>query len=291
MQGVKPDISYNIEQFVALNERQTNFYMFRTEAAVLEAAHRTNGTGPHHLRLLDVGCGLGTQAAKLSLRGWEAHGIDASDSMLRLGQFRFPAVHQRVRMVRGIAEGLPFQDSSFDLVICQGAMDHFADRQRFVAEAARVLRPGGHLVVALANYQSLSCRIGKGMHRMMGKIGVGTPPGLRYWGIPDDHTFEGSYKLMKRLARGRLRLVGIHGASMFLFLPPWRGFLEMLSFRAAAATFRVVDRLAYRFPWAADVVIATWRKEPTSPPLWLRRNGRGNGKRQSSAVPSSPAQR
>jgi SAM-dependent methyltransferase len=263
MQVIKPDTEYKIEQFPFFDERQATFYLYRTEVAMREAVLRTNGTGHHSLRLLDVGCGLGMQAARLALRGWETYGVDASESMLQLGRFKFPVVRNRVQMARGIAESLPFADNTFDLVMCQGAMDHFADRHRFVQEVARVLKPDGYLVVALANYDSLACRIGKTMHRMMGKIGMQTPRRYRFWGIPDDHTFAGSPRVVKELGSGRLKLVSVHGASMFLFLPPWRNLLEILSYPAAAATFRVVDRLAHRFSSAADVMIATWRKEPT----------------------------
>jgi len=284
MQAVKPDTEYRIEQFTIFNDRETDFYLHRTEKAVFQAVQRLNGKGTH--RLLDVGCGLGMQAARLALRGWEAYGIDASDQMLKLGQFRFPAVHKRVRLARGIAEALPFRGGYFDVVMCQGAMDHFADRERFVAEVERVLKPGGHFVVALANYESLSCRVGKALDDLSRFIGIDTLERHQFWRIPADHTFVGSYRLLKGLDNGTMRIARIHGASMFLFLPPWRELLEALPFELAAATFRVVDRVAYRFPSAADVVIAALRKEDLSDLLQLRLEAGGNGKKRSSAVPA-----
>ena len=284
MQAVKPDTDYRIEQFTIFDDRETDFYLHRTEKAVFQAVQRLNGKGTG--RLLDVGCGLGMQAARLALRGWEAYGIDASDQMLKLGQFRFPAVHKRVRLARGIAEALPFRGGYFDVVMCQGAMDHFADRECFVAEVERVLKPGGHFVVALANYESLSCRIGKALDDLSRFLGVDTPERHQFWRIPADHTFIGSYKLLKGLDNGTMRIARIHGASMFLFLPPWRELLEALPFELAAATFRVVDRVAYRFPSAADVVIAALRKEDLSDLLQLRLEARGNGKKRSTAVPA-----
>lgn len=285
MDGRKPDVNYRIEQFPLYEERQTHFYLHRTEAAVIEVVGRAGERGANRRRLLDVGCGLGTQAAKLWLRGWEPHGMDASDSMLRLGQYRYRVVHKTVRAVRGIAENLPYRDSTFDAVMCQGAMDHFADPHAFVEEAARVLKPGGRLIIALANYESLSCRIGLTIDRLMGCIGVTTPPKYRFWTIPEDHTFRGSYAFLKRLARGRLRLLGMNGASMFLFLPPWRGFLETLPFVAASAVFRVVDRIAWTFPTTADVVIGVWQKEEVGGGVrW--QEALAEWKRRSSAVPS-----
>ncbi|MGD0115310.1 MAG: methyltransferase domain-containing protein [Dehalococcoidia bacterium] len=289
MQAVKPDIDYRIEQFTVFNDRQTSFYLHRTERAVFEAVQRLSGDGT--LRLLDVGCGLGMQAARLALHGWKAYGIDASDQMMRLGQYRFYQVHRKVRFARGIAEALPFRSATFDVVMCQGAMDHFAEKDVFVSEVARVLRPGGHFVVALANYESISCRIGRAMHDLGRAFHVETPQRYHFWRIPTDHTFVGSYRLVTGLANGELRLARAHGVSMFLFLPPWRELLEALPFRASDAVFRVVDRLASRFPSAADVVVATLHKEDLSDLLRLRQDARGNGKRQSSVAPVCLPQR
>jgi SAM-dependent methyltransferase len=285
MQAVKPDTEYRLEQFKFFNDRETDFYLHRTEKAVFDAVQRLNGTGGTH-RLLDVGCGLGMQAARLALRGWEAYGVDASDQMLRLGQFRFPVVHKKLRVARGIAEALPFRDGYFDVVMCQGAMDHFADRQRFAAEVERVLKPGGHFVVALANYESLACRIGKVLDDVSRFLGVDTPSRYQFWRIPTDHTFLGSYRLLTGLDDGAMHVARIHGASMFLFLPPWRELLETVPYRLAAATFKVVDRIAYRLPSAADMVIAVLRKEDLSDLLQLRLEARGNGKKRSTVAPA-----
>jgi SAM-dependent methyltransferase len=194
-------------------------------------------------------------------------------------------VHKGVRSVRGIAECLPYCDETFDVVMCQGAMDHFADAALFFGEAARVLKPGGRLVVAVANYESFSCTIGERFHRFVSRFGVKTPAKYKFWRIPEDHTFKGSYRFMKGLAKGRLELVRLHGASMFLFLPPWWKLLEALSFRSAKAVFRAIDRIAYRLPVAADVVIGVWQKPAEAEPVsW--RVALAEWRRQSSAVPS-----
>ncbi len=48
----------------------------------------------------------------------------------------------------GNAEGLPFVDASFDVVVCRAALHHFADPRRALAEAARVTRVGGRVVMS-----------------------------------------------------------------------------------------------------------------------------------------------
>jgi SAM-dependent methyltransferase len=50
------------------------------------------------------------------------------------------------RLVRARAEDLPWRDATFDRVFCVNALHHFADRSRFLAEARRVLKPGGGLL-------------------------------------------------------------------------------------------------------------------------------------------------
>ncbi len=148
------DLRYSIEQFYFDQEPDSRLYLRRIEEAVLETA----GPSPHpEARVLDVACGTGKQMARLQALGWQACGVDASDEMLRLGQYISKEVLDCDRSLRSLAEVLPFRDGSFDLVLCQGSLDHFAQPRLFMAEAARVLAPSGRLVVALANYDSLSC--------------------------------------------------------------------------------------------------------------------------------------
>ena len=50
------------------------------------------------------------------------------------------------RLVRARAEDLPWRDATFDRIFCVNALHHFSDRDRFFAEARRILRPGGGLL-------------------------------------------------------------------------------------------------------------------------------------------------
>jgi SAM-dependent methyltransferase len=63
--------------------------------------------------------------------------------MLEQARARVP----NARIVQGRAEALPFTDASFDRVLCVNAFHHFTDKTAFIAEARRVLRPGGGLLV------------------------------------------------------------------------------------------------------------------------------------------------
>ncbi len=54
----------------------------------------------------------------------------------------------RLRFSLGAAEQLPYPDATFDLVVTTTSFDHWADQRAGLGECARVLAPGGHLVLA-----------------------------------------------------------------------------------------------------------------------------------------------
>jgi len=93
-------------------------------------------------RTLDVGCGTGAFAVALAERGGKVWGIDASPEMLAEAQ----AKEARARFRQANAEALPFKDSWFERVVMRLSLHHL-DRTRALREAARVLVPGGKLVV------------------------------------------------------------------------------------------------------------------------------------------------
>lgn len=99
-------------------------------------------------RILDLGCGDGLLTWTLAERGAWAVGIDVDRAMLEAASARSPRRRrQRPRFVEGRIELLPFSDGSFDVVLIVTVLCLVADRAGAVREAARVLRPGGRLVI------------------------------------------------------------------------------------------------------------------------------------------------
>jgi ubiquinone/menaquinone biosynthesis C-methylase UbiE len=127
---------------------------FRTPQPVLDAvAARLATLGPFGAGL-DVCCGTGAGMAMLRpLCRTRVVGIDFSQGMLDVGRRRTAAAPGTARLdfVRGDALSLPF-GPEFDLVTCFGALGHITrrDERRFVAEIARVLRPGGRFAFVTA---------------------------------------------------------------------------------------------------------------------------------------------
>ena len=91
----------------------------------------------------EVGCGTGHWLALLRSRVRRAAGIDLSGEMLQRARTAAPFA----LLVRGRAEELPWTSATFDRLFCVNALHHFDDRDGFMCEARRVLRPGGALLI------------------------------------------------------------------------------------------------------------------------------------------------
>ena len=117
-------------------------------------------------RVLDIGCGQGTQALRLSRRGHTVTGLDSSAQLLddfRVALAAEPAeVGGRVRLIQGDAEAITelFAPSSFDVVLCQGVLMYFADPDPLLDAIAQVVVPGGVVSLLVRNGDALAMRPG-----------------------------------------------------------------------------------------------------------------------------------
>lgn len=98
---------------------------------------------------LDAACGTGRLTRHLLDRGHRVIGVDASPEMLEVARRRLAGAELR----RGDLRELPVGDEAVDLVVCGLALSHVEDLRPVLADFARVLRPGGHLVVSDAHHE------------------------------------------------------------------------------------------------------------------------------------------
>lgn len=94
---------------------------------------------------LDAACGTGRHTAKLVELGHQVIGVDTSEAMLAIAREK---VGKEVSLRVGRLEQLPVDDASVDLVTCALALTHVSDLGPVMREFARVLRPGGRVLIS-----------------------------------------------------------------------------------------------------------------------------------------------
>ncbi|MEU0986814.1 class I SAM-dependent methyltransferase [Streptomyces sp. NPDC005953] len=92
---------------------------------------------------LDAACGTGRQTLALTSRGFRTTGVDQSPQMLDKARANAPEAQYRV----GRLESLPLDDQSVDVAVCSLAMTHLPELDASVAELARVVKPGGRIII------------------------------------------------------------------------------------------------------------------------------------------------
>jgi len=94
----------------------------------------------------DLGCGAGQVTAALAPFVAHVTAVDASAAMLQAARKRLQG-HSNVDLRRGELEALPIDDARLDLAIAMLVLHHVAEPEKALAEAARVLKPGGRLLI------------------------------------------------------------------------------------------------------------------------------------------------
>jgi ubiquinone/menaquinone biosynthesis C-methylase UbiE len=99
------------------------------------------------LDVLDVGCGAGTQSRYWTEHGHKYWGIDINEPLIQLARRRAAEHRLPVRFDVGTATALPCADESIDICLLPELLEHVANWQKCIAEAIRILRPGGLIYV------------------------------------------------------------------------------------------------------------------------------------------------
>src|SRR5215472_16310341 len=131
-------------------------HRYEKEWHIPEAADFNGARG---LRVLEIGCGLGTDGARFARAGAEYTGVDLTEAAIDLARRRFQLFDLPGSFRPADAEHLDFPDQSFDLVYSHGVLHHTPDTAGAVKEIHRVLRPRGRAIVMLYHRDSYNYRV------------------------------------------------------------------------------------------------------------------------------------
>jgi SAM-dependent methyltransferase len=254
------DLDRDMSDVIPTNLARDSEFLF---ARMTDLTLASTAAGPG-LQVLDVGSGVGQDSVALARQGARVVGAEPSARMAAMAKlFQAGAIadaRQAPVWVRGWADALPFADASFDAAFCKGALDHFDAPETAIAEMARVTRPGGRVVLAIANFDSLACRVTRAIDRIR-EDWLGRPPlrPRRGYDTPSDHLTRYELPLMREQAGRVLDLDRVIGISLGWGMPGWTRLLGRLPSPLATTLLRGADALARRLPSLADVVVLVGR--------------------------------
>jgi len=151
-------------------------HRFEKEWHIPDAA---NFAGSKGLRVLEIGCGVGTDGLQFARAGATYTGVDLTDAAIELARKNFASAGLKGEFRVADAEHLEFADESFDLVYSHGVLHHTPDIEAALREIHRVLKPGGRAVVMLYHRGSYNYQIGIRMLRRAGAGLLRTESGMK----------------------------------------------------------------------------------------------------------------
>lgn len=130
-------------------------------------------------RVLEIGCGLGTDGVQFAKAGASYVGLDLSLRSVPLAKKNFEWRNLSASLLVSDAESLPIKKDSVDVVYSHGVLHHTPDIQRAVNDIHRVLRPGGEAVVMLYHKSSCNYCVGILFLRRLGALLLYSDRGVR----------------------------------------------------------------------------------------------------------------
>jgi SAM-dependent methyltransferase len=210
---------------------------------------------------VDSAAGLGNDARTLAERGITTTNVEPSVRITGLTALiaekqQWKDWGRRVKSTRAWSEALPFRAASFDAAFCKGSIDHFGDPERSIAEMARVTRPTGRVVVSVANFNSLGCRILRLKDRVRGER-LGSD--RKHYHVPPDHFTRFDLALISSQFARHAHVDEVIGVSLFWGLRGWARLILRLPASVSGALLRLADAVARLRPGWADIIVIAGR--------------------------------
>lgn len=176
------------EFFTAVEEHR-----YGLEPHIMEMAEFSTAKG---LRVLELGCGLGTDGVQFARHGACYTGLDLTANGTRLAKQHLDVEGESGSVCRGDGENLPFGDDTFDLVYSHGVLHHTPDPPRAFTEVHRVLKPGGRAIIMVYHRHSYNYFVNIMVFRRLGIQLLRLPGGIgmAHWLTGEDKARLGMHK-------------------------------------------------------------------------------------------------
>lgn len=138
----------NRDEYLKMRELEDHYWWFVARRRLALRLLRSH-VATENPKILDLGCGTGAVLAEL-IQWSQATGLDFSDLAIQMCKER-----GLDHLVEGDAQALPFADCEFDAIVALDIFEHVSDDVKAFSEAARVLKPGGKLVLSVPAYRWL----------------------------------------------------------------------------------------------------------------------------------------
>ena len=227
------------------------FFFDRLSEATFDAVNPRNGE-----RVLDVGCGRANDAMDLARRGGTCLGLEPSETMIYHAKRDIAKNGNGVALLRGIGEDMPLKTHSVDKVVCKGALDHFPTPEKAIMEMARVVKPGGAVIITVANLDCLGFRLGRTFFVRFRKM-LRREESIyeKIWQTPFDHTYRFDYKTLNKMVKKHMKVDDSIGVSLFFASPWWGSILSKFPRPVSRGILRVLDAVARHIPSLSDGVV------------------------------------
>jgi ubiquinone/menaquinone biosynthesis C-methylase UbiE len=197
-------------QFTHLERGSKQFYdeverfRYSTQPFMRELMEFDNFRGK---RLLEIGCGLGTDLLQFARAGALVTGVDLTPASVELVRRRFALEGVPGEAQVADAEKLPFEDNTFDVVYSFGVLHHTPNTQKAIGEVHRVLKPGGRIIIMLYHTESVHVYLGAPLYRIAHKLRSGAQSLVEDW----VRVYDGAENpLGKAYSRSQLRQMFAH---------------------------------------------------------------------------------
>lgn len=211
--------------------------------------------------VLDVASGMGIDSCLLAGRGFTVLSMEPMARMIGFSR-KYHAERGRCsHLFQGYAEEIPLRNNSVDQALCKGSLDHFLNPVEALTEMKRVLKPGGRIVAAIANYDSLSCYLSKAVFRIQKRGKPLNPNEPRpHHELPSDHITRFNAKALRKMVGEHFVIRKELGIGVLWGTPYANLLFDRLSKSVSRAILKQIYIVARHLPDIADMTVVVGTK-------------------------------